>query len=68
MAFYQVFLRDITGGVEVSAEGRIITAAPVLEKAIGLPFVKFTAWVKGKGGEIYAVKERPGYYAQRPSL
>lgn len=64
MAFYQVFLRDITGGVEVSAEGRIVTAAPVLEKAIGLPFTKFNAWVKGKGGEIFPVKERPDYHKQ----
>jgi hypothetical protein len=60
MSFYQVFLRDgITGGVEVSDEGRIISATyPVLYKAIGLRFARFNAWVKGRGGEIHQVKGR----------
>jgi hypothetical protein len=69
MSFYQVFLRDgITGGVEVSDEGKIISATyPVLHKAIGLRFARFNAWVKDKGGEVHAVKDRvnEGYASQR---
>jgi hypothetical protein len=61
MAFYQVLLREgLSGGIEVSSEGRIVSATyPVLYKAIGLRFIRFSAWVKRKGGEIYPVKERP---------
>ena len=68
MAFYQVFLRNITAGVEVSPEGVIVSAAPVFRKSIGLRFAKFTAWVKGKGGEIFPVKEWPEAHPERPWL
>jgi hypothetical protein len=60
MCFYQVYLRGgITGGVEV-AEGRIIDgSAPVMDKSVGLRFAVFRDWVKEKGGELVAVKNRP---------
>ena len=61
MPFYQVILREgVSGGVEVSSEGVIVNATyPVLYKAIGLRFIRFSAWVKRRHGDIYPVKERP---------
>jgi len=60
MAFYQVFLPGgVAAGVEVATSGIIVHAAPILKKSVGLRFERFSSWVKGKGGEIFPVKEFP---------
>jgi hypothetical protein len=67
MAFYFVLLRreHTSGEVEVSAEGTIVGAtAPLLHKAIGLSLRKFRVWVKGRGGEIYLIREQLPIYSK----
>jgi hypothetical protein len=44
--------------VEVSPDGVIVSATPALKQAVGLRFKKFSAWAKGRGGEVYRVRER----------
>jgi hypothetical protein len=58
MPSYKVVLRRerVTGEVEVSPDGKIVSAdASLLRKAIGLHFVKFNAWAKGRGGIVTPV-------------
>lgn len=55
LKLYQVFLKGVTAGVEVSPDGVVVDAAPVLKKFIGVRLDKLRNWVTGKGGQVNAV-------------
>lgn len=59
MVLYQVSLKDVTAGLEVSPDGVVVDAAPVLKKFIGLRLDRLCGWVKAHGGQVKRVREAP---------
>lgn len=53
---YQIYLRNITAGIEVDPSGIVVSAAPVLKNSVGLKVWQVRDWVKGKGGEMIPVR------------
>jgi hypothetical protein len=52
MTLYRLCLNNITAGIEVSPDGIITDAAPVLRRYIGCPLAKMQEWAKSKGGTL----------------
>jgi hypothetical protein len=58
MRFYRVFLPfGVATEVEVSADGVIVSATPMLGASVGLKFRRFERWVKQKGGEVTVISQ-----------
>ena len=56
MQLYEVEMGSITATMEV-ANGRVISAQPVLVHSVGLRFSKVEEWVKKKGGRIVMLSD-----------
>jgi len=56
VTLYQVLLRNVTAGIEVSPDGIVVTAAPVLKKFMGARLDKLRGWVERQGGTVKEVR------------
>lgn len=53
---YHVALQGVRAGIEVSADGIVVDAAPALQKLIGARLDKLERWVARNGGRVRLVR------------
>lgn len=71
MPFYQVTLPgDIRAALEVSKDGVVTEANPILKQSVGLRIDKVRQWAEKKGGKVRMVSGLPAStvpaWAKRP--